>query len=163
MLCDKENRDLSSDIYRVSFDEFPKICWTVKHICALPSACWLKNLTRPNLIEEENTKLQIEGKQPIFFFTLHKLWNFCEISLKQIEENHRERHIVIGERLPSWSLNLITNIILLIFTTANNSLHLASHLLMTFSDLEKPKDQNFLEKHDTSARAKIEQKPHGAS
>ena len=26
MLCDKENRDLSSDIYRVSFDEFPKIC-----------------------------------------------------------------------------------------------------------------------------------------
>ena len=173
MFCDKENRDLSSDIYRVSFDEFPKICWTVKHICALPSACWLKNLIRPNLIEEENTKSQIEGKQPwkpLFFQllndwqeTFHKLWNFCEISLKQIEENHRESHIVTGERLPSWSLNLITNIILLIFTTANNTPHLASHLLMTFSDLEKPKDQNFLEKHDTSARAKIEQKPHGAS
>ena len=34
----QENRDLSSKIHRVSKVEFPKICWTAKHICALPSA-----------------------------------------------------------------------------------------------------------------------------
>ena len=61
------------------------------------------------------------------------------------------------------ALALMTKIILLIFTTANDSPHLSYQLLMTFSGLEKPKDQNFLEEHDSGARAKIEQKPLGAS
>ena len=39
VFCDEENRDLPSKIYRVSFVEFPKICCTVKYICALPGAC----------------------------------------------------------------------------------------------------------------------------
>ena len=38
MFCDEENRDLSSKIYCFS-KNFPKVCWTVTHICALPSAC----------------------------------------------------------------------------------------------------------------------------
>ena len=65
-----------------------------------------------------------------------KIW---EISLKQIEENQRKSQIIAGERLLSWSLSLITKIILIIFTTANNSPNLAHHLFMAFSDLEKQK------------------------
>ena len=45
--------------------EFPKICWTVKHICALPSAFWLKNIYKTKFeIEEEKIKLQIVRKLP---------------------------------------------------------------------------------------------------
>ena len=34
---------------------------------------------------------------------------------------------------------------------------------MAFSDLEKQKNKNYLEKHFTDARANIEQNPYGAS
>ena len=154
--------------------KFPKICWTVKYICALPSGCWLKKNHKTEFDRRRKHEIANSGETtletPVFFRllndrqeTFHKLWNFWEISLKEIEKNQRESQIVTGERLPSWSLSLITKIILLIFTTANDIPHLSYHLLMTFSGLEKPKDQNFLEKHDSGARAKIEQKPLGAS
>ena len=34
---------------------------------------------------------------------------------------------------------------------------------MAFSDLEKQKNKNYLEKHFTGARANIDQNPYGAS
>ena len=51
----------------------------------------------------------------------HKLWKFREISLKQIEENQRQSQTIADERLPSWSLSLITKTIWIIFTTENES------------------------------------------
>ena len=81
----------------------------------------------------------------------------------QIEENQRQKQIITGEYLPLCSLSLIKKIILIILTTANNSLNLAHCLLMAFCDLEKQKNKNFLEKHFTGARANIEQNPFGAS
>ena len=44
-----------------------------------------------------------------------------------------------------------------------DSLNLAHHLLMAFSDLEKQKHTNFLEKQYTGAHANIGQKPYGAT
>ena len=41
--------------------EFPKICRTVKHICALPSAVSIKQIE----MEGENTKLHIARKLPL--------------------------------------------------------------------------------------------------
>ena len=49
------------------------------------------------------------------------------------------------------------------FTTVNDSPNLTHCLLMAFSDLEKRKHRNFLEKHYAGARANIEQKPYEAS
>ena len=110
---------------------FPKIFWTINHICALPSACWLnKNYRTKFEIEEENTQL-LNDRQD-------KLWKFWEISTKQIEENQRQSQIITGEHLPLWSLSLMKKIIFLIFTTTNDSLNLAHHLWMALSDLEKP-------------------------
>ena len=107
---------------------------------------------------------------PVFFglemigrTILTKLWTFWEISPKQIEENQRQSQIIAGERLPSWSLGLKTKIILIIFTPVNDSPNLTHCLLMAFSDLEKWKHKNFLEKHYAGARANIEQKPYEAS
>ena len=54
-------------------------------------------------------------------------------------------------------------IIFLIFTTANDSLNLAHHLLMAFNDLESENIKNFLEKQYTGVHANIEQKPYGAT
>ena len=79
----------------------------------------------------------------------------------QIEENQRQNQIITGEHLPLCSLSLIKKIILIILTTANNSLNLAHCLLMAFSDLEKQKNKNFLEKHFIGAHANIEQNPYG--
>ena len=42
-----------------------------------------------------------------------KLQTFWEISPKQIEENWMENQTIAGEGVPSWSLRLITKIILL--------------------------------------------------
>ena len=81
----------------------------------------------------------------------------------QIEENQRQKQIITGEYLPLCSLSLIKKIILIILTTDNNSLNLAHCLLMAFSNLEKQKNKNYLEKHFTGARANIEQNPYGAS
>ena len=92
-----------------------------------------------------------------------KLWKFWEISPKQIEENQRKSQIIAGERLPSWSLSLKTKIILITFTTVNDSPNLTRCLLMAFSDLEKRKHKNFLEKHYAGARANIKWKPYEAS
>ena len=39
VFCDKENRDLSNNVIAFRSVEFPKFFWTVKHICALFSAC----------------------------------------------------------------------------------------------------------------------------
>ena len=47
----------------------------------------------------------------------------------------------------------MTKIILLIFTTANDSPNLAHRLLVAFSDLEKPRHKNFLERQNAGARA----------
>ena len=41
------------------------------------------------------------------------------------------------KRLPLWSLSLITKIILIISTTANDTLNPAHCLLMAFNDLDK--------------------------
>ena len=49
------------------------------------------------------------------------------------------------------------------FTTVNDSPNLTHCLLVAFSDLEKRKHRNFLEKHYAGARANIEQKPYEAS
>ena len=76
-----------------------------------------------------------------------------EISPKQIEENQRQIQIIDGKRLPSWSLSLITKIILIIFTRANDSPNLAHCLLMAFSDLEKQKRKFLLEKQYAGASA----------
>ena len=51
-----------------------------------------------------------------------------DISPKQIEENQRK--IIADERLPSCSLSLITKIVLIIFTTANDVSNLSHCLLM---------------------------------
>ena len=51
-----------------------------------------------------------------------------DISPKQIEENQSK--IIVDERLPSCSLSLITKIVLIIFTTANDVLNLSHCLLM---------------------------------
>ena len=79
-----------------------------------------------------------------------------------IEENQRQSKIIAGERLPSWSLSLITKIILIIFATENDSPNLARCLLMALNDLEKW-NKNFVEKHDAGARAYTKQKLYGAS
>ena len=72
-------------------------------------------------------------------------------------KNQRQSKIIAGERLPSWSLSLITKIILIIFATENDSPNLARCLLMALNDLEKW-NKNFVEKHNAGARAYTEQK-----
>ena len=86
-----------------------------------------------------------------------------EISPKQIEEIQRQSQIITGERLPLWSHSLTTKIILLIFTTANDSSNLAHRLLIAFSDLEKPKYKKNFKKTNAGACANIAQKPYRAS
>ena len=85
--------------------ELPKICWTVKYICALPSACWLKKIHETKSeIDKENTKLQIVGKFQcnLYFFRilndrydkLHNLWKSWDILQNQIEENQRQSQVI---------------------------------------------------------------------
>ena len=62
-----------------------------------------------------------------------------------------------------WSLSLIKQIILSIFTIAKYSLNLAYHLLMAFNNLEKRKTKNFLEKQYACVHPNIDQKPSGAT
>ena len=76
-----------------------------------------------------------------------------EISAKQIEEKQRQSQITTGERLPLWSHSRTTKIILLIFTTANDSSNLAHRLFIAFSDLEKPKYKKKISRKLTLARA----------
>ena len=83
-----------------------------------------------------------------------KLWKFWEISRKKIEINQRQSQIITGGRLHSWSPGLVTKIILIIFTTVNDSPNLADPLLIAFSDLEKQK-QKFFSKNIALARAPI--------
>ena len=47
---------------QTDLSRFPKICWSVEQICALPSL-HVDNKTKFE-IEEENTKLQIARKLP---------------------------------------------------------------------------------------------------
>ena len=78
----------------------------------------MKNIYKTKFeIEEENTKLQI-ARSCFRNSYCKKIW---EISPKQNEENQRQNQIIAGERLPTWSLSLITKIILIIYTTANSS------------------------------------------
>ena len=60
-----------------------------------------------------------------------------EISLKQIEENQRQIKIALTRAPSSWSVRLITKIISIIFTAANDGSNLAHCLLIAFSDLAK--------------------------
>ena len=124
-------------------------------------------------IEEENTKLKMVMKLPLrpLLFSAFK-WSAGQFSqivktfedfTEKIEENQRQSQVITGERLPLWSLSLITIIILIIFTTANNSPNLAHCFLTVFSDLRKRKHKHFLEKHYASACANVEQKPFRAS
>ena len=92
-----------------------------------------------------------------------KLWKFWEISRKKIEINQRQSQIITGGGLHSWSPGLVTKIILIIFTTVNDSPNLADPLLIAFSDLEKQKQKFFFEKHCAGAHANIEKIPHRAS
>ena len=89
-----------------------------------------------------------------------KLWKFREISLKQIEENQRQSQTIADERLPSWSLSLITKTIWIIFTTENES---QTCPLPFVGIVVTSKSENIKKKHYAGARANIEQKPHGAS
>ena len=73
-----------------------------------------------------------------------KLWKFCRM---QIEENKRQSQIIAEECLPSWSVSFITKTILMILTTSNDNPNLRHSLLMAFSDREKRKHKNFLEKN----------------
>ena len=43
MLWDKEKGNFPIRFIASPSVEFPKICWTIKHICALPSAYWKKS------------------------------------------------------------------------------------------------------------------------
>ena len=63
--------------------------------------------------------------------------------MKKIEDQAK---LLLASVFPSWSLSLMMKTILDIFTTENNSPNLAHCLLMAFSDLEKQKHKNFLEK-----------------
>ena len=85
--------------------------------------------------------------------------NFKRFHRGNLKVKSKVRYIITGERLPSLSLSFITKIILLIFTTANDSPNLAHRLLMAFCVLEKRKHKNFLEKHNVGAHVNIEQKP----
>ena len=67
-----------------------------------------------------------------------------EDSTEKIEENQRQSQVITGERLPLWSLSLITIIILIIFTTANNSPNLAHCLLTVLVTLERGNINIFL-------------------
>ena len=87
-------------------------------------------------------------------------WKTVKILRDFAEENWRkskEKLIIAGECLPSENLSLVTKIILITFTTANDSPNLVHFLLMAFRDLEKQKHDNFLEKHYAG------KKPYGAS
>ena len=57
---------------------------------------------------------------------------------------------------------MTTKIVLIVFTTANDSPNLAQCLFDGFNDLEKRKHKNFPEKHNAGACANIEKKPSGA-
>ena len=85
----------------------------------------------------------------------------CE-HFKRFHRSKLQSRIIIGEHLPSWSLSFITKIILIIFTTANDSANLAHRLLMAFSDLEKQNHKTFLQKQYDGVRANIELKPYRA-
>ena len=76
-----------------------------------------------------------------------------EISPRQIEEKSKANQNIADEGPSSWSVRLITKIILIIFTTANDSSNLAHCLLIAFSDLAKRKHKNFSGKHYAGARA----------
>ena len=78
---------------------------------------------------------------------LYALKKALEISPKQIEENQRQSQIITGERLPPWSHSWTTKIILLIFTTENDSSNLAHRLFIAFSNLEKPKYKKKIQKN----------------
>ena len=152
--------------------ESPKICWTVKLICALSSAFWLK-WNSSDQVWDRGRKDKIANSKETSFVTpifsafkwsagrFHKLQKFWEVSVKQIEENPRQSQIITGEHLPSCSLSLITKIISI--TSANNSPNLACCLLIAFSDLQKWKHQNLFKTHYADACLSIEQKPCGAS
>ena len=87
-------------------------------------------------------------------------WKTVKILRDFTEENWRkskEKLIIAGECLPSENLSLVTKIILITFTTANDSPNLVHFLLMAFRDLEKQKYDNLLEKHYAG------KKPSGAS
>ena len=70
----------------------------------------------------------------------------------------RQSQIITGERLPSWSIKII----LIIFTTANDSPNLVHRPFDGFIDLVKRKHENFTEKQYAGARTNIGQRPYGA-
>ena len=118
VFCDKENRDLSSKIYRVSFGGISEDLLDRYTYLSPPKCLLMKKIYKTKFeIEEENTKLQI-ARSCFCNSYCKKIW---EISPKQNEENQRQNQIIAGERLPTWSLSLITKIILIIYTTANSS------------------------------------------
>ena len=74
----------------------------------------------------------------------------------------KTKPIITGKRFLSWSLSLTTKIILIIFTTANDSLNLA-HRPFDASNPEKREHKNFLEKQYAGTRANFQQKPYEPS
>ena len=115
-------------------------------------------------IWDRERKQEIENSEeaafvtPIFFRLVNdredKLPKFWEISPKQIEENQRQSQIVADERLPSWSLCLISKIILIIFTAENDSPNLAHCLWWLLVTMESENIKMFW-KNITLARAQI--------
>ena len=89
-----------------------------------------------------------------YYFTLNdrqdKFSQIVNILRDSTEANWRkiklQSKIITGERLPSRSLRSMTKIILIVFTTANDSPNHAHCLLMAFSDLKKGKHKHFLKK-----------------
>ena len=74
-----------------------------------------------------------------------------DISPKQIEENQSK--IIVDERLPSCSLSLITKIVLIIFTTANDVLNL-SHCLLMFLVTLKSENIKIIRRNIIRARVR---------
>ena len=74
-----------------------------------------------------------------------------DISPKQIEENQSK--IIVDERLPSCSLSLITKIILIIFTTANDVPNL-SHCLLIFLVTLKSENIKIIRRNIIRARVR---------
>ena len=70
----------------------------------------------------------------------------------------RQSQIITGERLPSWSIKII----LIIFTTANDSPNLVYRPFDGFIDLVKRKHENFTEKQYAGVCTNIDQRPYGA-
>ena len=134
--------------------EFPKICWTVNIF--VPFQVFVDKIARHLALQS-------------LFFSAYKQSAGQILHTENLtdctEANWRlskTKPIITGKHFLSWSLSLTTKIILIIFTTANDSLNLA-HRPFDASNLEKREHKNFPEKQYAGTRANFQQKPYEPS